>query len=158
MSPDLAGPARDIHGVLVVPLKQFRDERGAVRQMLKRTDSHFLEFGEIYFSTVTRGAIKAWKNHSRVTVSYACVFGLLRMVLYDERPDSPTRGLASEMLLGPDAYSLVVVPPGIWNGFQGLSEPEAVLASCPTEPVDPTEFARVAPQSDRIPFAWPQVE
>lgn len=144
-----------IEGVVRVPLKQFRDERGAVYQMLKRTDAHFLQFGEIYFSTVRKGAIKAWKNHSRVTVSYACVSGLLRMVLYDERHDSRTRGTITEVLLGPESYFLIVIPPGIWNGFQGLSDTDAVLASCPTEPVDVAEFSRVNPHSDRIPYSWP---
>jgi len=150
--PDIA---REISGVRILPLAQFRDERGAVRHMLKRSDEHFRGFGEIYFSTVVRGAVKAWKNHSRATVSYACVFGLLRMVLYDERAESPTRGIVSEVLIGPDSYHLVVVPPGIWNGFQGLTDPEAVLASCPTEPVDPAEFARLEPHSHRIPYQWP---
>jgi dTDP-4-dehydrorhamnose 3,5-epimerase len=149
----LAG--RDIRGVLILPLKQFRDERGAVRQMLKRTDDHFVEFGEIYFSTVFRGAIKAWKSHSRATVSYACVSGLLRMVLYDGRAGSSTHGVVSEVLLGPDSYCLVVVPPGVWNGFQGLIDPESILASCPTEPVDPGEFARLDPHTDAIPYRWP---
>lgn len=141
--------------MLILPLKQFRDERGAVYQMLKRTDAHFVQFGEIYFSTTRKGAVKAWKNHSRVTVSYACVAGSLRMVLYDDRPQSRTRGTITETLLGPDSYSLVVVPPGIWNGFQGLSDDQAVLASCPTEPVDSSEFARLDPASEYIPYHWP---
>jgi dTDP-4-dehydrorhamnose 3,5-epimerase len=145
-----------IEGVLRVPLQHFRDARGAVYQMLKRTDAHFLQFGEIYFSTVRKGAVKAWKNHSRVTVSYACVSGLLRMTLYDDRPESPTRRTIREVLLGPECYFLIVVPPGIWNGFQGLSESDAVLASCPTEPVDAAEFARLEPGTDRIPYIWPQ--
>ena len=144
-----------IEGVLALPLKQFRDERGAVYQMLKCTDEHFLQFGEIYFSTVRKGAIKAWKNHSRVTVSYACVSGLLRMVLFDDRPGSRTRGVVEEARIGPESYFLIVIPPGIWNGFQGLSDADAVLASCPTEPVDVTEFARLEPYSDRIPYQWP---
>lgn len=144
-----------IDGVLTLPLKQFRDERGAVYQMLKCTDAHCLHIGEIYFSTVRKGAIKAWKNHSRVTVSYACVSGLLRMVLYDDRPDSRTRGVVGEAPIGPESYFLIVIPPGIWNGFQGLSDAEAVLASCPTEPVDVAEFARLEPHTDRIPYRWP---
>lgn len=152
-APEIPG----IQGILVLPLKQFRDERGAVYQMVKRTDAHFPGFGEIYFSTVRQGAVKAWKNHSRVTVSYACVSGSLRMVLYDARIDSPTRGAVMEARLGPDSYFLVVVPPGIWNGFQGLSDADAVLASCPTEPVDPAEFARLDPHSESIPFRWEKV-
>ena len=47
-----------IDGVQVVPLQRIPDERGTVMHMLKRTDPHFIEFGEIYFSTVYRGVVK----------------------------------------------------------------------------------------------------
>lgn len=143
-----------IEGVHIVPLRQFPDARGAVYHMLKATDPHFRQFGEIYFSTVYPGVVKAWKRHRRATVNYACVFGRLKLVLFDERDSSPTTGTLVELVLGPDAYSLVVVPPGVWNGFQGLSHPLAILANCATEPYDPSEFARLEPTDHHIPYVW----
>jgi dTDP-4-dehydrorhamnose 3,5-epimerase len=122
--------------------------------MLKETDPHFEHFGEIYFSTVRPGVVKAWKNHRTATGNYACIFGSVRLVLYDERPASVTRRQVMELMLGVDFYSLVVVPPGVWTGFQGLSRPYAILASCPTEPYDPAEFERVDPTTERIPYSW----
>ena len=53
-----------IDGVLVVPLKRIPDERGTVLHMLKKTDPHFTEFGEIYFSTIYPGGVKGWHKHA----------------------------------------------------------------------------------------------
>ena len=143
-----------IEGVKVIPLRRIPDERGTVYHMLKATDPHFLQFGEIYFSTVYPVVVKAWKIHRRVTVNYACIFGRIKLVLYYERASSPTRGVFMELFLGPDNYSLVVIPPTVWNGFQGMSEPMAIVANCATEPNDPSELDRLDPTKNHIPYRW----
>ena len=143
-----------IEGVSLVPLRQFADDRGAVYHMLKASDPHFLGFGEIYFSTVYEGVVKAWKHHRSATSNYACVFGRVKFVLYDEREHSRTKGAIREVVIGTDDYALLVVPPGVWNGFQGLSDPVAVVANCSTEPYDLSEFIRIGPTDDRVPYNW----
>src|SRR5262245_19021445 len=100
-----------IDGVQVVPLKQIPDERGKVMHMLRRTDPHFRDFGEVYFSIVLPGAIKGWHLHKRMVINYAVPFGRVKLALYDERDGSPTRGELQEEFLGPDRYCLVSVPP-----------------------------------------------
>lgn len=47
-----------IEGLLVVPLRRIPDERGTVFHMLRSSDPHFRGFGEIYFSSIYRDAIK----------------------------------------------------------------------------------------------------
>ena len=123
-----------IKGVKVVPLKQIPDERGTVMHMLKRTDPHFIQFGEIYFTTVHPGIVKGWHKHQRMTLNYACVFGRIKLVLHDDREDSPTRGEFMELFLGPDDYQLVQIPTDIWNSFEGLGEETSIIANCATEP------------------------
>ena len=81
-----------IAGALVIPLRRIPDERGTIFHMLKRTDEHFLEFGEIYFTTIYRGVVKGWHRHVAMTLNYACIFGRIKLVLYDEREDSPSKG------------------------------------------------------------------
>jgi len=148
-------PGTAIEGVKVIPLETFSDERGAVSHMLKSTDAHFIRFGEIYFSTINAGVTKAWKNHRSVTANYACILGAVRFVMYDARDSSPTRGKLVEAVIGPDNYALIVVPPGVWNGFHGLGAPFSIVASCATEAYNPDEFERIEPGSSRIPYAWP---
>ncbi|MBI4538005.1 MAG: dTDP-4-dehydrorhamnose 3,5-epimerase family protein [Gemmatimonadetes bacterium] len=143
-----------IAGVLIQPLRQIPDERGKVMHMLRRDDPWFEQFGEIYFSMVYPGAVKGWHVHKRMTLNYAVVVGRIKLVLYDDREDSPTRGQLQEIFAGEDNYVLVRVPPGVWNGFKGLGVGSAIVANCASEPHDPEEIMRIDPFSPRIPYDW----
>ena len=145
--------ASTIDGVEVVPLRRIPDERGTIYHMLRRTDEHFVEFGEIYFTTIYRGIVKGWHRHRLMTLNYACIAGRVKLVLYDDRADSPTRGTLMERFLGPDDYSLVVIPPGIWTGFKGMTD-EAIVANCATHPHDPSNTERIDPFGGAIPYDW----
>ncbi len=143
-----------IDGVRIVPLQRIPDERGTVMHMLRRTDPHFLEFGEIYFSTIYPGIIKGWHLHHVMTLNYACVHGRIKLVLYDERTGSTTKGELMELFLGPDSYQLVQIPPNVWNGFKGIGEYQAIVANCSTHPHDPTQTEKLDPFDARIPYDW----
>jgi len=122
--------------------------------MLRCTDPYFVKFGEIYFSSIYPGVIKGWHKHREMTLNYACIFGRVKLALYDEREDSPTKGTLMEVFLGPDNYALTVVPPDIWNGFKGLSEPFAIIANCCTHPHDPSRSTKLDPIKSHIPYDW----
>ena len=143
-----------IEGVKVTPLRQIHDERGKVMHMLKVTDEHFQRFGEIYFSTVYPGVVKAWHIHKEMTLNYAVPIGRIKFVLYDDRPNSPTKGEIQELILSPDNYMLVSVPPGVWNGFKGIDTDMSLVANCATIPHDPNEIDRLDPLSPTIPYDW----
>lgn len=143
-----------IDGVQVVPLKRIPDERGTIMHMLKSTDPHFQAFGEIYFSTIYPGIVKGWHWHREMTLNYACIFGRVKLALFDERPNSSTKGELMEVFLGPDHYSLVVIPPEVWNGMKGMSEPYAIIANCCTHPHDPSRSQRLDPFNNHIPYDW----
>lgn len=143
-----------IDGVVVTPLKQILDERGKVMHMLRNTDGHFCSFGEIYFSCVHPGAVKAWHIHKRMMLNYAVPFGKIKFVLFDDRPHSPTRGQLDEYFLGPENYCLVTVPPLVWNGFKGLGPEDAIVANCASIPHDPDEIERLSPSESPIPYDW----
>lgn len=143
-----------IEGVQVVPLRRIPDERGTVMHMLRVTDPHFVQFGEMYFSTIYRDVVKGWHRHREMTLNYACVFGRIKLVLYDERDASPTRGELQELFLGPDDYALVVIPPEVWNGFKGMTDPYAIVANCCTHAHDPARSSRLDPFDNHIPYDW----
>jgi dTDP-4-dehydrorhamnose 3,5-epimerase len=143
-----------IHGVLVRPLAQIPDERGKVMHMLRADAPHFEGFGEIYFSAVYPGAIKGWHLHKRMTLNYAVVSGNIKLVLFDPRENSSTKGEIQELFIGEDNYVLVKVPPGIWNGFKGVGLKLAIVANCATIPHDPGEILRLSPSSKEIPYDW----
>ena len=142
-----------IHDVLVVPLRRIPDERGTIFHMLRRTDEHFREFGEIYFTSIYRGVVKGWHRHRDMTLNYACIDGRVKLVLYDDRDGSPSRGALMERFLGPDDYSLVVIPPGIWTGMKGMAD-TSLVANCATHPHDPARTERLDPFAGAIPYDW----
>jgi dTDP-4-dehydrorhamnose 3,5-epimerase len=142
-----------IDGVTVVPLRRIPDERGTIYHMLRRDDPHFIQFGEIYFTSIYRDAIKGWHRHREMTLNYACISGRVKLVLYDDRAGSATRGSVQERFLGPDDYSLVVIPPGVWTGMKGLTD-VALVANCATHPHDPGRTERLDPEDPSIPYDW----
>jgi dTDP-4-dehydrorhamnose 3,5-epimerase len=122
--------------------------------MLRRDASHFKEFGEIYFSCIEPGAIKAWHLHKVMTLNYSVPFGKIKLVLYDDRASSPSKGELMEIFLGPDNYQLVIVPPMVWNGFKGVSTSASIVANCATFPHDPLEIEYKDPFCPQIGYDW----
>jgi dTDP-4-dehydrorhamnose 3,5-epimerase len=143
-----------IDGVAIYPLKHISDERGSVMHMLRSDASCFTSFGEIYFSVVKPGVVKAWKKHQRMAQNFAVPVGQIKLVIYDDRDHSPTHGLVQEIIIGVDQYFLVHIPQMLWYGFQGLSSTDAMIANCATIPHDPAEVERVEQTSALIPYKW----
>ena len=143
-----------IDGVLVHPLRQIPDERGKIMHMLRADDPHFEKFGEIYFSTIYPGVVKGWHLHKLMTLNYAVVSGTIKLVLYDDRLDSLTRGELMELFVGQANYVLVKIPPRVWNGFKGIGLDPAIVANCATIPHDPNEIERMDPFKNSIPYDW----
>lgn len=143
-----------IEGVVIKPLKQIPDERGKVMHMLRRDDPDFEKFGEIYFSVVYPGVIKGWHLHKKMTLNYAVPVGMVKLVLYDMRKNSSTKGVLQELFIGEDNYCLVKIPKGIVNGTKGMGTKPAIIANCASEPHDPEEIVRINPFTKDIPYNW----
>jgi len=143
-----------IEGVKIISLKKIPDERGAIMHMMRSDDPHFEKFGEIYFSTVYPGVIKGWHLHKEMTLNYAVIYGMIKLVLYDERENSSTKGKIEEFFIGWENYCLIKIPPMIWNGFKGIGTTMAILANLATIPHSPDEIERLDPFNKRIPYNW----
>ena len=147
-----------IDGVKVIPLKRIPDERGMILHMLKCTDSHFDKFGEIYFSTAYPGIIKAWHEHTKQVQFYAAIKGTIKLVLYDNRPKSPTKNELMELFIGDDNYQLIRIPTGIINGYKNISSETVIVANCATLPHDPQEMHRYDPHGNKVPYKWQRID
>lgn len=145
---------RTIEGVTVKPLRRIPDERGTIFHMLRASDPEFQQFGEIYFSTVYQNVVKGWHKHAEMTLHYACILGRVKCALFDDRPDSPSRGSLMEVYLGPENYALLIVPPGVWNGFKGMAEPFSMVANCCTHEHNPERSERRPPTDPSIGYDW----
>ena len=85
-----------IDGVVVKKLKVVPDERGRLMEILRRDDEMFVKFGQVYMTTTYPQVVKAWHYHEKQDDFITCVKGMLKLVLFDDRQDSPTRGEINE--------------------------------------------------------------
>ena len=145
-----------IDGVTVKKLKVNADARGRLMEVLRADDPLFKKFGQTYVTSVYPGVTKAWHCHRLQTDHMACVHGMVRLALYDGREESPTHGQVLEVAFGVHNPVLVVIPPGVWHGFQGLGTEESVVLNAPTELYNYTEpdELRLDPHDNKIPFDW----
>lgn len=145
-----------IEGVSVHNLTVIPDERGRLMEIVRRDDSFFGGFGQVYVTTVYPGVVKAWHYHTRQTDCFTCVKGMVKVALYDDRDGSPTRGIVNEIYIGEHKPALIVIPPGVHHGWKCTSQSEAYIVNVPSEPYnpsDPDEY-RTDPQQGGIPYDW----
>lgn len=145
----------EIDGVLLLPLRVIPTDGGPVMHMLRPDSPLFMGFGELYFSEILPGAVKAWKQHSLQTQHFAVPMGQLKIVLCDQRAASPTQGQVLELVLGrPDNYALLRIPPLVWYGFTALGASPALICNCADIPHDPQEALRKPVDAKDIPYTW----
>jgi len=153
-----------IEGVLVKELRIYPDARGYLMEILRADDFGFfgddVPFGQAYVTCVYPGVIKAWHAHRDQTDRFSCISGTARLVLYDERPGSPTHGSVNQFVLGNLSPRLVLIPAGVQHGFAALGTEPALVLNIPTKTYDylhPDE-QRLDPHSNDIPFDWDRVD
>lgn len=145
-----------IEGVKVKILKVIPDERGRVMEILRCDDGLFVKFGQLYITTAYPGVVKAWHYHRMQTDNLAAVAGMVKVALYDARENSPTHKKVEEYFIGVHNPLLIQIPPMVYHGYKCVSNEEAIVVSCPTEPYNhknPDEY-RVDPFENDIPYNW----
>ena len=132
--------------ILVTPLKRISTNGGDVMHALKNTDQGFNGFGEVYFSWVEQGAIKAWKCHQRMTLNLVVPLGAVRFVFH--LPEQKKKFRTEK--IGNNNYSRLTVPPGIWFGFQGIASGSSLLVNVADLEHDPDEVLRKSKSEFRL--------
>lgn len=144
--------ADEIDGVWVKDLRVIPDERGRLQEILRADEEGFKKFGQVYVSTTYPGVVKAWHLHKVQDDNFCCVRGMVKLVLYDSRDDSPTKGTVREYFLGDHNPKLVRVPAGVHHGWKCVSQEEAIVINIPTEP-----YSYAAPDEYRAPWDTPDI-
>ncbi len=145
----------EIEGVIVQPLKQIADKRGPILHMLKNDSNLFKQFGEVYFSEIHSGLVKAWKRHKKQSQNLVVPLGKIRLVIYDDRSNSNTHGKIAQCKLGrPKNYRLIHIPPMLWYGLQEIGGQTSMVANCTDLPHDPEEIESLSTYTSQIPYQW----
>ena len=145
-----------IEGVKVKKLKVIPDERGRLMEMLRVDDELFEKFGQVYMTTTYPNVVKAWHFHKGQSDNLVCVFGMIKLVLYDQREDSPTFSNISEIYMGVHNPLLIHVPANVCHGWMCVSSEEAIIVNIPTEvySYDRPDEHRIDPHENDIPYEW----
>lgn len=144
-----------IHGVRTKMLKVIPDERGWLTEVLRADDELFSRFGQVYVSATYPGVVKAWHYHKVQIDHFACVAGMVKLVLIDTRENSPTNGAVNEFFLGSQNPMLVQVPNLVYHGWKCISPEPSLVVNVPTEPyryADPDEYRVDA--HGILPYDW----
>jgi dTDP-4-dehydrorhamnose 3,5-epimerase len=145
-----------IDGVIVKKLRAIPDERGMLMEMLRRDDPFFEQFGQCYLTTAYPGVVKAWHYHKKQTDHFTVIRGMAKVVLFDDRDGSPTRGEINQFFMGEQNPILVRIPTGVHHGFKNIGTVECIVINTtdhPYNPAEPDEF-RLPPRTDQIPYDW----
>ena len=133
-----------IVGVKTKKLRLMPDERGWLMEILRADEADlFQKFGQVYVSATYPGVVKAWHYHKAQVDNFACIAGMVKLVLVDTRPGSATEGAVNEFFLGTQNATLVQVPNLVYHGWKCISQEMALVVNVPNEPyryVEPDEF------------------
>lgn len=145
-----------IEGVKLKNLRVIPDERGWLMEILRNDDDIFERFGQVYITTAYPGVVKGWHYHKIQTDNFTCIKGMMKVVLYDGRVDSPTYNEINEFFIGEKNPKLISVPPYVFHGFKAIGTETAFFLSVPTEPYnydEPDEY-RASPDDPEIGYDW----
>ena len=145
-----------ITGVKERHLRQNCDERGRVVELLRSDWSEFIKFGQVYITTAYPGAVKAWHYHKKQTDTFICIKGMMKVVLYDSRKNSKTKGMVNEFFVGENNLKIIQIPPEVYHGFKCISAHESIILNIPTNVYNynnPDEY-RLPVNTRKIPYSW----
>jgi len=144
-----------IEGVVLTPLKQIKDERGAVFHVMKNDSETFYSFGEAYFSKINKKIIKGWKLHKEMKQNFCVPYGKLKLVLFDNRINSNSKGVINEIILSDDKnYIRVTIPENIWYSFKCLSDDYCLLLNIANIKHNKNESIQMDLNNNIIPYTW----
>lgn len=139
----------------LIKLKQIKDDRGAVYHYLKSTDETYKGFGEAYYSKINPDVVKGWKMHNQMHQNFCVPFGVVKIVVFDNREDSKTKGEIDEIILdGDSSYCLLSMPPKLWYSFKCISEHPSLLANIIDQPHNAIESITLPLINNTIPYEW----
>lgn len=144
-------------GVRFRDIVTLADERGTLFELFDpRWEWHDEPIVSTYMFTVRPGVAKGWAVHREEEHRYAMIQGELLVVLFDERDDSPTRGVVSEIVLSEHRRRLMVIPRNVWHAVRNIGSGDAMVINFATSPFDhanPDKY-RLPLNNDRIPYRF----
>lgn len=94
---------------------------------------------QVHMTTTLPGRIRAWGLHQHIEDRLFVAHGLIRIVCYDGRLESPAHGAISEITLSDRNPGLVCIAPNLFHGWKNIGTDEAIVINMPTSRYNYTE-------------------
>ena len=143
---------RLIDGVRVHEVVHVPKNAGFLTEVVRGEWLDNARIDQVFQVVLDAGAISAWHAHEFTTDRIFVSHGMMRIVLYDNRADSPTRGLVNEFRFGTVRPALVVVPPRVWHGLHNTSPGTSIVLNLVDQAYDYEN-----PDHWRIPHGDPRI-
>jgi dTDP-4-dehydrorhamnose 3,5-epimerase len=133
VTPEGESVQRLIEGVKIVAAVTHPDERGTLCEISSLAlKAHPAPIVYVYQFTIRPGKVKGWHLHhlhdDRIFISQ----GTVKVVLYDNRPESPTYRMINEIYRTEHHRTVMVIPAYVFHAHHNVGQTEALFISMPT--------------------------
>ena len=143
-----------IDGVVTRRAITHPDERGTLTEVFNPA----WEFSDdplvyVYQVTIRPGQVKGFVLHRTYKDRLFFSLGTVKIVLYDDREGSPTRGMLNELYFSEQSRGNLMIPSNVWHAVKNVGDKDALFVNCPTKPYnheDPDKWA-LPKENDVVP-------
>jgi dTDP-4-dehydrorhamnose 3,5-epimerase len=151
----------EIEGVVLNGTAVIGDDRGILLELVDTRQPYWHEgVPYVYMGTCRPGRAKGWGMHKAHSDRYMIVAGEMLLVLFDDRDDSPTRGVVQEFYLTRDGLNQLCIPPGVWHAHLNPGAVDLIFVNAPTQHYqhgDPDKW-RLPLENDKIPYSFEKTQ
>ena len=101
----------------ITKIKTIYSDKGSVFHCLKKSENSFVNFGEIYLSSVKKDITKGWKKHNIMTLNLVVINGEILFNLTKNK-----KKIISFRINNTNKRYRLTVPPNWWMSFTGIDE------------------------------------
>lgn len=122
-----------IEGVIISPLEKCNDERGWLAEIFRTDEIDYATTPVMSYASMTHpGAVRGPHAHNYQN-DFFCFLGPsdFKIILWDNRKESPTFGNKMTVIAGQSNPCTVVVPEGVVHGYQNVGKEEGLVINFP---------------------------
>ncbi len=143
-----------IDGLRFRPVRPVPHEDGTLAEIARtRWPEIDLPIVQVHVTTTLPDRMRAWGLHQASTDRLFVVSGLVSIVVYDGRNDSPTVGTVNEFCVSERNPGLLVIPPCLYHGWKNIGTTEAFVINMPS-----SQYEHDGPDALDLPYDSPEAE
>jgi dTDP-4-dehydrorhamnose 3,5-epimerase len=121
-----------IDGVQFRPTRPVPHEDGHVTEVARASWEQLVApIVQVHITTTLAGRVRAWGLHQLGTDRLFVVCGLVKIVVFDGRTNSPTAGRINEFTVSERNPGLLIIPPNLYHGWKNIGTSEAIIINMP---------------------------